>query len=38
LIVVFICLSMFLSILNDNFRRERKNLIICFEKILTMDR
>jgi hypothetical protein len=25
LIVVFICLSMFLSILNDNFRRERKN-------------
>jgi hypothetical protein len=24
-IVVFICLSMFLSILNDNFRRERKN-------------
>jgi hypothetical protein len=23
-IVVFICLSMFLSILNDNFRRERK--------------
>jgi integral membrane sensor domain MASE1 len=25
LVVVFICLSMFLSILNDNFRRERKN-------------
>ncbi len=25
IIVVFICLSMFLSILNDNFRRERKN-------------
>jgi preprotein translocase subunit SecG len=25
LIVVFICLSMFLSIINDNFRRARKN-------------